>query len=40
MYFFPPKQTQSIIPIYLAAENRKAQSLLCLLEHSADPEVR
>ncbi|XP_036680205.1 ankyrin repeat domain-containing protein 61 [Balaenoptera musculus] len=34
------QQTQSIIPIYLAAEYRKAQSLLCLLEHGADPEVR
>ncbi|XP_012587209.1 PREDICTED: ankyrin repeat domain-containing protein 61 [Condylura cristata] len=33
-------QTQSIIPIHLAAEYRKAQSLLCLLEHGADPEVR
>ncbi|TKC38994.1 hypothetical protein EI555_003285, partial [Monodon monoceros] len=27
-------------PIHLAAEYRKAQSLLCLLEHGADPEVR
>ncbi|XP_077614845.1 ankyrin repeat domain-containing protein 61 isoform X1 [Crocuta crocuta] len=34
------QQTQSIIPIHLAAEYRKAQSLLCLLEHGADPEVR
>ncbi|XP_059555275.1 ankyrin repeat domain-containing protein 61 [Myotis daubentonii] len=38
--FFPLKQTQSIIPIHLAAEHRKAQSLHCLLEHGADPEVR
>lgn len=37
---FPPKQTQSIIPIHLAAEYRKAQSLHCLLEHGADPEIR
>ncbi|XP_045316983.1 ankyrin repeat domain-containing protein 61 [Leopardus geoffroyi] len=34
------QQTQSIIPIHLAAKHRKAQSLLCLLEHGADPEVR
>ncbi|KAM7142262.1 ankyrin repeat domain-containing protein 61 isoform 2-T4 [Molossus nigricans] len=34
------QQTQSIIPIHLAAEYRKAQSLHCLLEHGADPEVR
>ncbi|XP_076996707.1 ankyrin repeat domain-containing protein 61 [Tamandua tetradactyla] len=34
------QQTQSIIPIHLAAEYRKTQSLLCLLEHGADPEVR
>ncbi|XP_027465840.2 ankyrin repeat domain-containing protein 61 isoform X1 [Zalophus californianus] len=34
------QQMQSIIPIHLAAEYRKAQSLLCLLEHGADPEVR
>ncbi|XP_016044566.1 ankyrin repeat domain-containing protein 61 [Erinaceus europaeus] len=34
------QQVQSIIPIHLAAEYRKAQSLLCLLEHGADPEVR
>ncbi|ELW64914.1 ankyrin repeat domain-containing protein 61 isoform X2 [Tupaia chinensis] len=33
-------QTYSIIPIHLAAEFRKAQSLLCLLEYGADPEVR
>ncbi|KAM9210512.1 ankyrin repeat domain-containing protein 61 isoform 2-T2 [Dugong dugon] len=33
-------QTQSIIPIHLAAEYRKAQSLLCLLQHGADPELR
>ncbi|XP_074137161.1 ankyrin repeat domain-containing protein 61 [Sminthopsis crassicaudata] len=33
-------QTQSIIPIHLAAKYRKAQSLLCLLEHGADPEIR
>ncbi|EFB12933.1 hypothetical protein PANDA_017413, partial [Ailuropoda melanoleuca] len=37
---FLNQQTQSIIPIHLAAKNRKAQSLLCLLEHGADPEVR
>ncbi|XP_005621171.1 ankyrin repeat domain-containing protein 61 isoform X1 [Canis lupus familiaris] len=34
------QQTQSIIPIHLAVEFCKAQSLLCLLEHGADPEVR
>ncbi|XP_015357482.1 ankyrin repeat domain-containing protein 61 [Marmota marmota marmota] len=34
------QQTQSIIPIHLAAEYHKAPSLLCLLEHGADPEVR
>ncbi|XP_032182956.1 ankyrin repeat domain-containing protein 61 [Mustela erminea] len=34
------QQTQSVLPIHLAAEHRKAQSLLCLLEHGADPEVR
>ncbi|XP_006859822.1 PREDICTED: ankyrin repeat domain-containing protein 61 [Chrysochloris asiatica] len=34
------QQTQSIVPIHLAAEYCKAQSLLCLLEHGADPEVR
>ncbi|XP_020820948.1 ankyrin repeat domain-containing protein 61 [Phascolarctos cinereus] len=33
-------QTQSTIPIHLAAKYRKAQSLLCLLEHGADPEIR
>ncbi|XP_014318899.1 ankyrin repeat domain-containing protein 61 [Myotis lucifugus] len=33
-------QKQSIIPLHLAAEHRKAQSLHCLLEHGADPEVR
>ncbi|KAM6155195.1 ankyrin repeat domain-containing protein 61 [Rhynchocyon petersi] len=33
-------QTQSVIPLHLAAQYRKAQSLLCLLEHGADPEVR
>lgn len=38
--FFPPKQMQSIIPIHLAAEYRKAQSLRCLLEHGADPDIR
>lgn len=37
---FPPKQTQFIIPIHLAAEYHKAQSLRCLLEHGADPEIR
>ncbi|XP_047635473.1 ankyrin repeat domain-containing protein 61 [Phacochoerus africanus] len=36
----PDQQTQSVIPIHLAAEHRKAQSLLCLLEHGADPEAR
>uniref|UniRef100_A0A8D0UMP1 Ankyrin repeat domain 61 n=1 Tax=Sus scrofa TaxID=9823 RepID=A0A8D0UMP1_PIG len=36
----PNQQTQSVIPVHLAAEHRKAQSLLCLLEHGADPEVR
>ncbi|XP_076779738.1 ankyrin repeat domain-containing protein 61 [Arvicanthis niloticus] len=33
-------QTQPIFPIHLAAEYRKPQSLLCLLQHGADPEVR
>ncbi|KAM5229124.1 ankyrin repeat domain-containing protein 61 isoform 2-T2 [Ctenodactylus gundi] len=33
-------QTDSVVPIHLAAVHRKAQSLLCLLEHGADPEVR
>ncbi|XP_055148340.1 ankyrin repeat domain-containing protein 61 isoform X4 [Symphalangus syndactylus] len=32
--------TESIIPIHLAAKYHKAQSLLCLLRHGADPEVR
>lgn len=31
---------QSIIPIHLAAEYRKAQSLRCLLEHGADADIR
>ncbi|XP_029414984.1 ankyrin repeat domain-containing protein 61 isoform X2 [Nannospalax galili] len=34
------QQTQSIFPIHLATEYHKPQSLLCLLEHGADPEVR
>lgn len=38
--FFPCKQMQPIIPIHLAAEYHKAQSLQCLLEHGADPEIR
>nr|XP_011767700.1 ankyrin repeat domain-containing protein 61 isoform X4 [Macaca nemestrina] len=33
-------ETESIIPIHLAAKYHKAQSLLCLLRHGADPEVR
>ncbi|XP_029804131.1 ankyrin repeat domain-containing protein 61 [Suricata suricatta] len=33
-------QMRPVIPIHLAAEHRKALSLLCLLEHGADPEVR
>ncbi|XP_036913740.1 ankyrin repeat domain-containing protein 61 [Sturnira hondurensis] len=33
-------QMQPTVPIHLAAENHKAQSLHCLLEHGADPEVR
>ncbi|XP_007939214.1 ankyrin repeat domain-containing protein 61 [Orycteropus afer afer] len=38
--FLLSQQTQPIIPIHLAAEYRKAQSLLCLLQHGADPEAR
>uniref|UniRef100_A0A671EM13 Ankyrin repeat domain 61 n=1 Tax=Rhinolophus ferrumequinum TaxID=59479 RepID=A0A671EM13_RHIFE len=34
------EQMQSVIPIHLAAEYRKAQSLRCLLEHGADPDIR
>ncbi|XP_012878953.1 PREDICTED: ankyrin repeat domain-containing protein 61 [Dipodomys ordii] len=34
------QQTQSIIPIHLATEYHKPQSLLCLLKHGADPEIR
>ncbi|XP_008580520.1 PREDICTED: ankyrin repeat domain-containing protein 61 [Galeopterus variegatus] len=34
------QQTECIIPIHLAAKNQKPQSLLCLLEHGADPEIR
>ncbi|XP_037671037.1 ankyrin repeat domain-containing protein 61 [Choloepus didactylus] len=34
------QQTQSVIPIHLAAKYCKAQSLLALLENGADPEVR
>ncbi|XP_036752976.2 ankyrin repeat domain-containing protein 61 isoform X2 [Manis pentadactyla] len=37
---FLSTQTQSIMPIHLAAKYCKAQSLLCLLEHGADPEIR
>lgn len=41
MHFgFSPKQMQSIIPIHLAAEYHTAQSLRCLLEHGADPNIR
>lgn len=39
-WFFALKQTQPIMPIHLAAKYCKAQSLLCLLEHGADPEIR
>ncbi|EDL89654.1 rCG42811 [Rattus norvegicus] len=39
-YRFLSQQTQPIFPIHLAAEYRKPQSLLCLLQHGADPEVR
>lgn len=39
-HLLPPKQTQTVVPIHLAAGYRKAQSLLCLLEHGADLEVR
>ncbi|KAM5300651.1 ankyrin repeat domain-containing protein 61 [Glossophaga mutica] len=34
------QQVQPTVPIHLAAENHRAQSLHCLLEHGADPEVR
>ncbi|XP_007646866.1 ankyrin repeat domain-containing protein 61 isoform X1 [Cricetulus griseus] len=34
------QQTYTILPIHLAAEYCKPQSLLCLLQHGADPEVR
>ncbi|XP_006982716.3 ankyrin repeat domain-containing protein 61 isoform X2 [Peromyscus maniculatus bairdii] len=34
------QQTRAIFPIHLAAEYRKPQSLLCLLQHGADTEVR
>ncbi|XP_028611882.1 ankyrin repeat domain-containing protein 61 isoform X2 [Grammomys surdaster] len=34
------QQTQPIFPIHLATEYRKPRSLLCLLQHGADPEVR
>nr|XP_044998663.1 ankyrin repeat domain-containing protein 61 [Jaculus jaculus] len=34
------QQTCTVIPIHLAAEYCKPRSLLCLLEHGADPEVR
>ncbi|XP_011852044.1 PREDICTED: ankyrin repeat domain-containing protein 61 [Mandrillus leucophaeus] len=34
------QHTESIMPIHLAAKYHKAQSLLCLLRHGADPEVR
>ncbi|XP_021042287.1 ankyrin repeat domain-containing protein 61 [Mus pahari] len=34
------QQTQPIYPIHLAAEYHKPQSLFCLLQHGADPEVR
>ncbi|XP_010641058.1 ankyrin repeat domain-containing protein 61 [Fukomys damarensis] len=34
------QQTRSIIPIHLAVKYHNAKSLLCLLEHGADPEVR
>nr|XP_010964030.1 ankyrin repeat domain-containing protein 61 [Camelus bactrianus]XP_045359910.1 ankyrin repeat domain-containing protein 61 [Camelus bactrianus] len=34
------QEMESVIPIHLAAKYRRAQSLLCLLEHNADPEVR
>ncbi|XP_062036892.1 ankyrin repeat domain-containing protein 61 [Lepus europaeus] len=33
-------ETQTVVPIHLAAGYRKAQSLLCLLEHGADLEAR
>ncbi|KAM8765960.1 ankyrin repeat domain-containing protein 61 [Rhynchonycteris naso] len=36
----PLTQTQFIIPIHLAAEYQRAESLQCLLEHGADPEIR
>ncbi|XP_005902990.1 ankyrin repeat domain-containing protein 61 [Bos mutus] len=37
---FLSQETLSFLPIHLAAKYRKAQSLLCLLEHGADPEAR
>ncbi|XP_054991323.1 ankyrin repeat domain-containing protein 61 [Sorex araneus] len=39
-YRSPLNQMQSVAPIHLAAEHHRAQSLLCLLEHGADPETR
>ncbi|XP_030744450.1 ankyrin repeat domain-containing protein 61 [Echinops telfairi] len=33
-------QTQCVLPIHLAAQHHRAQSLLCLLQHGADPEAR
>uniref|UniRef100_A0A8C3WMR2 Ankyrin repeat domain 61 n=1 Tax=Catagonus wagneri TaxID=51154 RepID=A0A8C3WMR2_9CETA len=36
----PNQQTKSVLPIHLAAKCCRAQSLLCLLEHGADPELR
>ncbi|XP_058536291.1 ankyrin repeat domain-containing protein 61 [Ochotona princeps] len=33
-------QTELAVPIHLAAGYHKAQSLLCLLEHGADPDIR
>ncbi|XP_036990708.2 ankyrin repeat domain-containing protein 61 [Artibeus jamaicensis] len=40
LWLLPLKQMQPTVPIHLAAEYHKAQSLHCLLEHGADPEVR
>ncbi|XP_043832024.1 ankyrin repeat domain-containing protein 61 [Dromiciops gliroides] len=34
------KGTHTISPIHLAAQYLRGQSLLCLLEHGADPEIR
>lgn len=40
MHLLSPEQTELAVPIHLAAGHHKAQSLLCLLEHGADPDIR